>query len=234
MPRQQRYRLPGVPQHVIQRGNNRQVTFFDESDYVRYLEDLQEATERWDCDIHAYVLMTNHVHLLMTPNQEESIAKVMQSVGRKYVRYINGVYRRSGTLWEGRYKSSVIQCDRYLLTCYRYIELNPLRAGMVENPGNYRWSSYRCNAHGRPDRLVTMHSEYLKLGADDGQRQHAYRELFKHKIDDEQLHQIRDSLQQCRVLGNDRFRNEIETALAIKATPMRRGRPRKDDAKNRV
>ena len=128
MPRQQRYRLPGVPQHVIQRGNNRQATFFDEGDYVRYLEDLQEATERWDCDVHAYVLMTNHVHLLMTPNQEEGIAKVMQSVGRKYVRYINGVYRRSGTLWEGRYKSSIIQSDRYLLTCYRYIELNPLRA----------------------------------------------------------------------------------------------------------
>ena len=145
MPRQQRYRLPGVPQHVIAalvgpstrgtcasmhyaRGNNRQVTFFDEGDYLHYLEDLQDAAEKWDCEIHAYVLMTNHVHLLMTPNQEESIAKVMQSVGRKYVRHINGVYRRSGTLWEGRYKSSVIQSDRYLLTCYRYIELNPVRS----------------------------------------------------------------------------------------------------------
>ena len=234
MPRQQRYRLPGVPQHVIQRGNNRQVTFFDEGDYLHYLEDLQDAAEKWDCEIHAYVLMTNHVHLLMTPNQEEGIAKVMQSVGRKYVRYINGVYRRSGTLWEGRYKSSVIQSDRYLLTCYRYIELNPVRAGMVENPGDYRWSSYRFNAYGQPDRLVTTHPEYLKLGADESERHHAYRELFRHKIDTEQLHQIRDTLQQCRVLGNDRFRSEVETALAIKATPGKRGRPRKDDPNNRV
>ncbi len=234
MPRQQRYRLPGVPQHVIQRGNNRQVTFFDESDYSRYLEDLQEATEQWDCDVHAYVLMTNHVHLLMTPNQEEGIAKVMQSVGRKYVRYINGVYRRSGTLWEGRYKSSVIQSDRYLLTCYRYIEMNPIRAGMVENPGDYRWSSYRFNAHGQPDRLVTEHPEYMKLGVDDNERRQAYRELFRHTIDNEQLHQIRESLQQCRELGNDRFRSEIEAALAIKATPTKRGRPRKDIVKNQV
>ena len=230
MARLPRFFAKGYPLHIIQRGNNREPIFGAEPDYLFYLDCLQRAADEHALAIHAYVLMTNHVHLLMTPNQEESIAKVMQSVGRKYVRYINGVYRRSGTLWEGRYKSSVIQCDRYLLTCYRYIELNPLRAGMVENPGNYRWSSYRCNAHGRPDRLVTLHPEYLKLGADDGQRQHAYRELFKHKIDDEQLHQIRDSLQQCRVLGNDRFRNEIETALAIKATPMKRGRPRKDDA----
>jgi len=178
--------------------------------------------------------MTNHVHLLMTPNQEEGIAKVMQSVGRKYVRHINGVYRRSGTLWEGRYKSSVIQIDRYLLTCYRYIELNPIRAGMVASPGDYRWSSYRFNAYGQPDRLVTTHPEYRKLGADDSERRRVYRELFRHKIDNDQLHQIRDSLQQCRVLGNDRFRNEIETALAIKAAPRKRGRPRKDDAKNQV
>lgn len=234
MPRQQRYRLPGVPQHVIQRGNNRQVTFFDQSDYTHYLEDLQEATEKWGCDIHAYVLMTNHVHLLMTPNKAESIAKVMQSVGRKYVRYINGVYRRSGTLWEGCYKSSVIQSDRYLLTCYRYIELNPVRARIVESPGDYRWSSNRHNAHGHPSQLVKVHPEYLKLGDDERERQYAYRELFRHKIDNEQLHEIRDSLQQCRVLGNDRFRNEIERALAIKATPLKRGRPRKNDTKNLV
>ena len=227
MPRQQRYRLPGVPQHVIQRGNNRQATFFDESDYFHYLEALREAADQWDCDIHAYVLMTNHVHLLMTPNQEVSIAKVMQSVGRKYVRHINGIYRRSGTLWEGRYKSSVIQSEHYLLTCYRYIELNPVRAGMVDNPGDYRWSSYRFNAHGKPSRLVTAHSEYTKLGSDDGERQYAYRELFRGDIENEQLHEIRDSLQQCRVLGNKRFRNEIEMALSIKTTPGKRGRPRK-------
>ena len=163
MPRQQRYRLPGVPQHVIQRGNNRQVTFFDEGDYLHYLEDLQDAAEKWDCEIHAYVLMTNHVHLLMTPNQEESIAKVMQSVGRKYVRHINGIYRRSGTLWEGRHKASLINAEEYLLTCYRYIELNPVVARMVRAPGEYRWSSYRRNALDEPNALIHEHLLYQQM-----------------------------------------------------------------------
>ncbi len=146
MPRQQRYRLPGVPQHVIQRGNNRQVTFFDNMDYRKYLDCLETAGDKYDCAIHAYVLMTNHVHLLMTPSEPDSISKVMQSVGRQYVQYINWSYKRTGTLWEGRYKASPIESERYLLTCYRYIELNPVRAGMVASPADYAWSSYRHNA----------------------------------------------------------------------------------------
>jgi len=234
MPRQQRYRLPGVPQHIIQRGNNRQVTFFDESDYSHYLEDLQEAAEKWDCNIHAYVLMTNHVHLLMTPNLEEGIAKVMQSVGRKYVRYINGTYSRSGTLWEGRYKASIVHSEAYLLTCYRYIELNPVRAGMVDSPADYRWSSFRYNAYGETNPLISAHAEYQKLGVADSERQRAYRELFRHTIDNDRLHEIRESLQQCRVLGNDHFRLEIEAALGINAAPQKRGRPRKEGARNQV
>lgn len=232
MPRQLRYKLPGVPQHVVQRGNNRQVTFFDDSDYVRYLEDLFEASEKCECELHAYVLMTNHVHLLMTPQREDSIAKVMQSVGRKYVRYINSTYKRSGTLWEGRYKASVVQDDRYLLQCYRYIELNPVRAGMVESPMDYRWSSYAFNAFGQLNELIKPHEQYLALARNEEDRQRAYRELFRHKMDNALLHEIRETTQQCRVLGNERFRNEIEAALQIKATPVTRGRPRKQSELN--
>lgn len=229
MPRQLRYRLPGVPQHVVQRGNNRQATFFEEGDYRRYLEDLQEATKKHECDVHAYVLMTNHVHLLMTPGHEDSIAKVMQSVGRRYVRYINAAYKRTGTLWEGRYKASVIQCETYLLRCYRYIELNPVRAGMTESPMGYKWSSYSCNAHGKSDEVVSPHRNYMALGRSDDERAQAYRELFRRQMDDAILHDIRESTNQCRVLGNERFRNEIEQALQIKTAPGKRGRPRKRD-----
>ena len=228
MPRQTRYRLPGVPQHVVQRGNNRQVTFFDECDYRRYLDDLKMATEKYKCDVHAYVLMTNHVHLLMTPHHEDSISKVMQSVGRKYVRYINGAYKRTGTLWEGRYKASLIQTEMYLLRCYRYIELNPVRAGMTDSP-MYQWSSYGCNAFNKENDLIKPHKYYLALGKSGEERRWAYRELFSHHMDNTILHEIRESTDQCRVLGNERFRKEIEQALQIKTIPGKRGRPRQID-----
>ena len=141
MARKPRFVLPGYPRHVVQRGNNRQACFFDESDYRKYLDSLAEAAHKYHCQVHAYVLMTNHVHLLVTPTTDEGISQMMQSVGRRYVRYFNGVYRRTGTLWEGRYKASLVQTDSYLLTCYRYIELNPVRAEMVPDPGDYPWSS---------------------------------------------------------------------------------------------
>ena len=145
MPRRPRIKLAGLPQHVVQRGINREPCFFAEEDYHSYLHWLQKAAADWHCAIHAYVLMTNHVHLLVSPETEPALAKLMQSVGRRYVQYINRSYKRSGSLWEGRYKSSVIQAETYLLTCMRYIELNPVRAGMVQDPGQYRWSSYRHN-----------------------------------------------------------------------------------------
>lgn len=232
MPRQLRYRLPGVPQHVVQRGNNRQVTFFDDCDYRRYLEDLQEACEKYECDVHAYVLMTNHVHLLMTPQGEDSIAKVMQSVGRKYVRYINGTYKRTGTLWEGRYKASVIESETYLLRCYRYIELNPVRAGMTDRPMDYQWSSYGFNGFNKKDDVICPHEQYLKLGQTIDVRTQRYRELFRHHMDEKLINEIRDVTNQCRVLGNDRFRKEIELALNIKTTPAKQGRPKKGVLKN--
>ena len=137
MPRQPRYALAGFPQHVIQRGNNRSATFYAEQDYRVYLECLAEACHVHETALHAYVLMTNHVHLLMTPGKTNGLAKVMQSLGRRYVRYVNDTYRRTGTLWEGRYKASVIDTEHYLLACYRYIEMNPVRAGLVAHPADY-------------------------------------------------------------------------------------------------
>jgi putative transposase len=148
MPRTPRLTLPDVPQHVVQRGNNRQATFFAAEDYRLYLDCLREAAAKYGCALHAYVLMTNHVHLLITPSGRQAVARTMQSVGRRYVQYVNYVYRRSGTLWEGRYKSSLVESEGYLLLCYRYIELNPVRAGMVQRPEDYEGSSYRAHAFG--------------------------------------------------------------------------------------
>ncbi len=228
MPRHRRYPLPGIPQHVIQRGNNRQVTFFADEDYIRYLQDLKTASESGKCDIHAYVLMTNHVHLLMTPHRPDGISKTMQSLGRRYVTYINQTYQRSGTLWEGRYKAALIDSDRYLLTCQRYIELNPVRAeNMVDHLADYRWSSYRSNALGAVDEIITPPPQYNALGATAEARQAAYRNLFNAQIEPRSLALIRDSLNQCRVYGSDKFKDQIEFALSRRVRPGKAGRPKK-------
>jgi putative transposase len=227
MARKPRFNMLGNPQHVIQRGNNRQATFFAEADYRLYLDCLAEAARKYDCAIHAYVLMTNHVHLLVTPGQVESIARLMQSVGRRYVQYINYSYKRSGTLWEGRYKASLIQSEQYLLTCMRYIELNPVRAGMMERPEDYKWSSYRANAHGTKDELLTPHAEYEALGTTPEQQREAYRELFKAQLNPETLTEVRTALNGELVTGTGRFQAEIETMLGRRVQAGRRGRPRK-------
>jgi len=146
MPRKPRMYLAGVPCHVVQRGNNRDACFFTDDDYQLYRETLRDACRSYRVDVHAYVLMTNHVHLLMTPQTIEGISRVMQSLGRRYVQYVNRSYQRVGTLWESRHKASLVDAKNYLLACYRYIELNPVAAGMVEHPGDYRWSSFTCNA----------------------------------------------------------------------------------------
>ena len=142
MPRMPRVVVPGLPLHVIQRGNNRQAIFFTGQDYTRFHAYLLAASERFDCVIHAYIYMTNPVHLLVTPSGRQGVSRMVQSVGRRYVRYIYDVYNRSGTLWEGRFKSALVDSDRYLLVCSRYIEMNPVRACMVDLPQDYRWS--RC------------------------------------------------------------------------------------------
>lgn len=226
MPRLPRFNLPGVPQHIIQRGNNRQACFFTGDDYRFYLECLKAAAAREGCDIHAYVLMTNHVHVLATPRMDRAVSRMMQSVGRRYVQYVNYRYQRTGTLWEGRYKASLVESSAYLLSCYRYIEQNPVRAMyMVQHPGDYEWSSFQANAHGKGDAWLTPHPEYQALGKSRLERQQNYRELFSDVLDARLVGQIRESVNQGIVLGTDGFRADIESALSIRARPGRRGRP---------
>ncbi len=229
MARKRRIALAGVPQHVIQRGNNRQACFYSEMDYRFYLDSLKKAADKFNCAVHAYVLMTNHVHLLVTEQAQYGISQMMQSVGRRYVRYINNTCQRTGTLWEGRYKSSLVQDEHYLLTCYRYIELNPVRAMMVEAPGDYKWSSYHFNAYGRCDEIISPHKQYQALGKDKEQCRHQYRELFRYHVDDDLLHDIRDSLNHGWPLGNERFKEEIEHTLQRRVRPGKSGRPRAEE-----
>lgn len=224
MPRRPRIKLAGIPQHIVQRGINREPCFFSEEDYHCYLHWLEKSAGDWHCAIHAYVLMTNHVHLLLTAGSEEGIAKLMQSLGRRYVQYINRSYRRSGSLWEGRYKSSLVQAETYLLTCMRYIELNPVRADMVNDPGQYRWSSYRHNGLGQSDSRLAEHPLYTALGQDEATRQAAYRALFRSQLDDEAIADIRLSLSQGQPLGNDRFSDAMCAAAGIRRSRKRPGR----------
>ena len=178
MPRRPRITLPGVPLHLIQRGNNRQACFYADDDYRVYLDWLEEYAEVSGCAIHSYVLMTNHVHLLVTPKTSQSVGELMKRLGQRYVQYVNRTYRRSGTLWEGRFRSCLTQEEDYVLGCYRYIELNPVRATMVAHPAEYPWSSYRANAQGEASSLVTPHAIYSTLASTDNARKEAYRELF--------------------------------------------------------
>jgi putative transposase len=191
--RLKRYFVPDQPQHVIQRGNNREPTFAAAADYQFYLDVLREASERHGLQIHAYVLMTNHVHLLATPESPSSLPKTLQSLGRRYVQYFNYTYGRTGTLWEGRYRATVIDTERYLLTCMRYVELNPVRAGMVTRPGEYRWSSYHRNGDGASDPLVGDHDLYRRLGRTIEQRCAAYRRLFRSQLPKADLEAIREA-----------------------------------------
>ena len=227
MPRKPRFILPGVPVHVVQRGHNHEPVFFDTPDYQTYLHWLKEASERYHCDIHAYVLMTNHVHLLVTPQHKNSVSLMMQYVGRHYVPYIHHTYGTSGTIWEGRYKASLIQDEQYLLTCMRYIEQNPVRASMVKSPGAYRWSSYSANGLGKHNDLIHKHALYKALARTTPVRIQVYRDMFKAQVDDSILSDIRASWQTGTPLGNDHFKKKIEAKLQCKVGQARRGRPLK-------
>ncbi|MGQ0749232.1 MAG: transposase [Betaproteobacteria bacterium] len=216
----------GVPQHLIQRGNNRQATFFAEEDHQRYLGWLADAAKKYECRIYAYVLMTNHVHLLASTTWPYGLSLMMQYVGRHFVRYINRVYRRSGTLWEGRFKAGLVDTEAYFLRCCRYIECNPVRAQMVRGPEDYPWSSYPHHAFGVPDKLLTAHEQYERLGRSNEERQQAYRQLFHTELDARELAEIRDTVNRGWPLGGDRFKDELERALRCGVRPPRRGRPR--------
>lgn len=226
MPRKPRFFLPQVPVHMMVRGNSRGVVYAEEEDYLSYLSFLSEGAALYECSVHAYVLMTNHVHLLVSSEHVESLSKLPQYIGRKYVPYFNRKYGRSGTLWEGRFKANSIDSEPYLLTCYRYIESNPVRAKMVAAPGEYKWSSYRCNADGEKNTIITPHSLYSRLGGTGAQRQRQYRELFD-TLTTQQTEALRSGLQTGTPIGGERFIAEIEKLTGSKVGYAKRGRPRK-------
>lgn len=228
MARRRRISYPGIAQHLIQRGNNRQVCFTDEQDMITFGQWLCDYSSEYGVAIHAWVFMTNHIHLLATPDGYNSISLMMQALGRRYVRHFNSRHHRTGTLWEGRYRSCLVDSDDYLLHCQRYIEMNPVRAAMVSAPSEYRWSSYRTNAHGKPSRLVTPHPIYQHLGNDCNARQVAYRTLFSDQLPTDIIESISNATLSGLALGNDRFRDQIEALTGQSARPGKVGRPGKD------
>jgi putative transposase len=218
---------------VIQRGNNREAIFFAVDDYARYHDLLAEAAARYGCAIHAYVLMSNHVHLLATPGDADSLPRMMQLLGRRYVRHVNAAQRRSGTLWEGRYRAAPIDGTTYLLACCRYIELNPVRAGMVRRPRDYKWSSYRAHAQGAADALASDHPLYRALGRTKAERRTAYRSLFRARLDDGFVAALRHATNGGWALGDEPFKQRIAKAAGRRAEPLPLGRPAKSRDGNR-
>jgi putative transposase len=230
MARKPRIQLADYTQHVIQRGANREACFFADADYRFYLGCLSEALKLHDCECHAYVLMTNHVHLLLTPRRHGALAKVMKLLSQRYTQYVNFTYCRTGSIWEGRYKSSVIDVDHYLLTCYRYIELNPVRAAMVGRPSEYLWSSARFHGFGISDHaggdddLIVDHGLYLGLGSHREERQEAYRELFRGHMDDDFIHKLGRVFTQEQILGDSQFREVVEKNTTLRVERVSKNR----------
>jgi putative transposase len=223
-----------VPVHIIQRGNNRGACFFADDDYALYLAHLQELTAKFECALHAYCLMTNHVHLLLTPQTANGGALLMKNQGQRYVQHVNRAYRRSGTLWEGRFRSCLVQSEGYLLACYRYIELNPVRAAMVSHPRQHRWSSYRVNAEGKASELIVPHDQYRALRQHDGARREAYRALFIAHPEAALVSEIRLATNGGFVLGGASFQDEIATMLGRRVARRQPGRPpRQDDERTK-
>ena len=229
MPRPPRLVIPDQPLHIMHRGNNRQDVFTNAEDHQRFLQDLAVSLKKSDCSLHAYVLMTNHFHLLLSPPSGEALSRLMQSIGRRYVRYFNATYKRTGTLWEGRYKSSVIDSEAYLLTCYRYIEENPVRAGMVKSPKDYLWSSYHHNALGKMDSIIREHEIYNQLSRIESDRRLAYRELFTSPLQKYELELVTQSIKKDEVLGEDSFHAKIEVETGVKTRRGKHGGDRKSD-----
>ncbi|MXV07237.1 MULTISPECIES: transposase [unclassified Xanthomonas] len=227
MARLPRLDLPGIPQHIVQRGNNRLPCFLDDSDRMRYLHMLRDALHATGCQLHAYVLMDNHVHLLATPPEAGRVGQLMQRLGRHYVAIFNGRHGRTGTLWEGRYKSCLVDSADYVLRCYRYIELNPVRARLIDDPAAYRWSSCAANLGRRGHSALTPHPSWLALGNEAAERSSAYRALLDEVLSDELLADIRMYLQQQRALGHDAFRSMVEAKTRRFAGVRPAHRPRK-------
>ena len=223
MARRMRLVFPGVALHVIQRGVDRAACFRTEADYLVYLSQVRHLSAKHGCAIHAYCLMTNHVHLLLTPSRAESCTAMMRDLGQRYVPYFNARHRRTGTLWEGRFRSCIAESARYVLACYRYIELNPVRARMVHNPADYPWSSYASNAGTNSDPHVAQHPEFAALAEEDQARHRAYRGLFEQHLDEALLAAIRDATNTGYPLASDRFKTRVLEPLGWKTAPVRPG-----------
>ena len=224
MARRLRFLLPGFPAHVIQRGNDRIDCFRRELDYVTYLRMLAVARDREQCRIHAYALMTNHVHLLVTGPRPDSISRMMKAVGEAYVPHFNRTHSRSGTLWEGRFRASIVDAEDYLFTLYRYIEMNPVRAGMVSDPADYRWSSHRANAYGERDDLVSPHRLFVRLDASEPVRRRAYRALFAGSEEPHELDRIRAAVNGGLALGSPEFISKLEQESGRSVDRIGKGR----------
>ena len=225
MARLSRLTLPGYPHHIIQRGNNRQAIFSSSADYQRLLGLIEDNAKKFSVEIHAYVLMTNHFHLLATPQTETGLPLMMQAVGRNYVRYFNDVCGRTGTLWEGRYRSTLIQADRYLLACMAYIDLNPVRAGMVDDPRGYPWSSHGAYLGLRSDKLITPHSVYWALANTPFGREAAYADLVKAGISADQQEALTQSAMTGWALGEGDFVANLQRHTPRRMYKSKAGRP---------
>jgi putative transposase len=225
MARLPRLTVPGYPHHIIQRGNNRQAIFSGPADYELLLSLIDEHARKQQVAIHAYVLMSNHFHLLATPETAEGIPQMMQAVGRRYVRTYNLRHARTGTLWEGRYKSTLIQAERYLLACMVYIDLNPVRAGMVADPANYPWSSYQHYSGRKVDKLITPHPLYWELGNTPFAREQAYTELVRAGISDQQKRALTDSALRGWALGEPDYVADLQRRTERRVVPAKAGRP---------
>ena len=226
MPRHARVVIPGLPLHIRHRGVNRGPTFLDRADCELYLGLLEEVAPRFDCGVHAYVLMPNHVHLLATADDVHGAAHFMKGVAQRYSQHFNRKHRRCGPLWEGRFRSSVVDSTDYLLTCYRYVELNPVRAQLVHAPQDYEWSSYRANALGRPCSLVAPHFEFLSLGDTAEERRQAYLAMISQGLSDAELGAVREAINANAALGTKTFVKEIATRTGKLAQAVPRGRPK--------
>ncbi|TSD79705.1 transposase [Pseudomonas sp. KBS0710] len=227
MARRPRVLLPDIPLHIIQRGNNRSACFYSDEDYIFYIDTLAMLAELYCCKVHVLCLMTNQVHLLLTPTCCAGAGLLMKGLGQRYVQYANRTYQRTGTLWEGRFRSCLVQQDNYVLACYRYIEMNPVRAGMVAHPGDYRWTSYRANAQGELSGFISPHAVYSDLGSGVAQRAEAYRSTFLDRLSPELIDQIRSSTNGNYVLGDQKFASEIAQILGKIVSASVSGRPKK-------
>lgn len=225
MARRPRLRPVGTALHIVQRGNNRATCFFQRSDYARYVEWLAEFSSAERCSVHAFCLMTNHVHLLATASSPDGASRTMKRLSQQYTQYVNRVHSRTGTLWEGRFRSCPVDDDGYALACYRYIELNPVRAGIVAAPDEYRWSSHRANALGHELALLVPHAAYAALGASPQSREASYRRLFAEDLEQRTLEQIREATAGNYALGGGPFQQRMQAALGARVIKATAGRP---------